>query len=263
MVIQLVFLLIAAIILVIAMNFVKTDYDNKSKWILFGSAVSIAIITIFSSYTFGLFVSLLLVMLVIGLISILIFPRLSKVGDDQYDDIRFVAPIDEEKNVGDNARVAGEEWKERNTSVNANPYPGRTVEMESEQKDDEIEERMEVQEERVETFEEDNGALEPISETAQPAPSIPLEESELDFEDELLANRRSIMEEERLDNDTGQIYEEDPNRNFEDLRELDEQEVSEEEKESNPEERSIDFDMDDFEIPELDLEEDSYKQGGE
>ena len=83
---------------------------------------------------------------------------------------------------------------------------------------------------------------------------------EIDFEDELLANRKKSVDSEGSTYPENEpIKEEIPERNFDELLELEDEEIDSYKEKKKTEQRKIDIDMDDFEIPEMDLKEDSKR----
>ena len=276
--IQIISFILAACILILFVSRIRTGYDKKSTWVLLSSSILITLLVVATSVVFNWFTTILLAVLITALTSILLLPRLRKEEHEQEESLWFgedeSQPVVVQNDLQESAEELveselvedgeEEEWYEEkkqdgvNEDQNTINYDGADDEAAAMV---EIEERTE-EEPIVESPPLNITEISSINEKEElePKPTSSGDLVDIDFEDELLANRKkSVDNEDSTYPENEPIKEEMHERNFDELLELEDEEIDSYKEEKKTERRAIDIDMDDFEIPEMDLEEDSKR----
>ncbi|MBA2173438.1 DUF4229 domain-containing protein [Halobacillus locisalis] len=272
--IQIISFVLAACILILFVNRMRTGYDKKSTWMLLSSSILITLLVVATSVVFNWFTTILLALLITGLISILLLPRLRKEEHEQEESLWFEEDESQPVAVQNELQRSEEELVEielvedgeKEESYEEEKQDGINEDQNTinyDGADDEAAAMVEIEERTEEEPIVESPPLN-ITESAsingkeeqEPKPTSSADLVDIDFEDELLANRRKSVDDENYTYPESEpIKEEMPERNFEELLELEDEEIDTYREEKKTEKRKIDIDMDDFEIPEMDLDE--------
>ncbi|MCA0969922.1 hypothetical protein LCM20_04925 [Halobacillus litoralis] len=243
--------LIGLLLILVFLSTFQTGYDRKSTILLVAGAVAAVALIVMASFSFNIWITGLLGVAVLFLLSVLLVPRLQTTEDfeedyDLYEELSATELKSEEERLEEEPRIEQEEQTlpvvEDNNEQTEEPAEEESTEEETLQ--------IEVDDEREETLHEEAT----VDSTESRVQS---DWDELDFEDELLAHRRKSFQPEPPENK--EVKEENQQeRNLEELIEWGEEpDQSQTDAAPKDEKDSVEIDMDDYEIPELDLEEDS------